>query len=439
MDLRLTAVGDALVTRRLSAFDDEPFISLVELIRGADVSFANLEMLIHDYDCNPAAESGGTYMAAPPYILDELRWSGFDLLGCANNHSGDYGEKGLLRTIQHLKEREWVFAGIGANLAEARAPDYLETPKGRVALLSAASSFSAAMRAGPQRPDLQGRPGLNPLRYKTRYHLPESALKKLRSVSESLGLEEAKEKRRELGFPIPGEEDGFVFVDGVFIEDDEYDVVTEPRASDMQGILKWIDDARRQADWVIFSMHAHEGKLDRDIPADFLQKFARACIDAGVDAFIGHGPHVLRGVELYRGKPILYSLGNFLFQNETVFKLPGDIYERYDLGQERTPADVYDQRTDDGESGFPAHREFWESVVAEIVFKERELVELKLHPIGLGHGRPRSQRGRPVLVVGTELGEKILDDVERLSEPFGTVVEREAGVGVIRPRSQATT
>jgi poly-gamma-glutamate synthesis protein (capsule biosynthesis protein) len=148
---------------------------------------------------------------------------------------------------------------------------------------------------------------------------------------------------------------------------------------------------------------------------------------------------VLRGVELYRGKPILYSLGNFLFQNETVFKLPGDIYERYDLGQERTPADVYDQRTDDGESGFPAHREFWESVVAEIVFKERELVELKLHPIGLGHGRPRSQRGRPVLVVGSELGEKILDDVERLSEPFGTVVEREAGVGVIRPRSQATT
>ena len=40
--------------------------------------------------------------------------------------------------------------------------------------------------------------------------------------------------------------------------------------------------------------------------------WARAVIDAGADAVVGHGPHVLRGMEFYRGRPIVYSLGNFL-------------------------------------------------------------------------------------------------------------------------------
>ncbi len=45
-------------------------------------------------------------------------------------------------------------------------------------------------------------------------------------------------------------------------------------------------------------------------------------IDAGADVFVGHGPHVLRGIEIYKGKPIFYSLSNFIFQNETVLRMP---------------------------------------------------------------------------------------------------------------------
>ena len=47
-------------------------------------------------------------------------------------------------------------------------------------------------------------------------------------------------------------------------------------------------------------------------PRGDLRKFARAVIDAGADAVVGHGPHVLRGVEFYKGRPVFYSLGNFL-------------------------------------------------------------------------------------------------------------------------------
>jgi hypothetical protein len=47
-------------------------------------------------------------------------------------------------------------------------------------------------------------------------------------------------------------------------------------------------------------------------PRGNLRRWARAVIDAGADAVVGHGPHVLRGVEFYRERPIFYSLGNFL-------------------------------------------------------------------------------------------------------------------------------
>jgi hypothetical protein len=47
-------------------------------------------------------------------------------------------------------------------------------------------------------------------------------------------------------------------------------------------------------------------------PRGDLRAWARAVIDAGADAIVGHGPHVLRGIEFYRDRPIVYSLGNFL-------------------------------------------------------------------------------------------------------------------------------
>lgn len=61
------------------------------------------------------------------------------------------------------------------------------------------------------------------------------------------------------------------------------------------------------------ALHVPEGaeSLGRE-PRGDLRAWARAVVDAGADAVVGHGPHVLRGIEYYRGKPIAYSLGNFL-------------------------------------------------------------------------------------------------------------------------------
>ena len=85
---------------------------------------------------------------------------------------------------------------------------------------------------------------------------------------------------------------------------------------------------------------------DRVVPS-FHETVSHACIDAGADLFLGHGPHLLRGIEIYDGAPIFYSLGNFMMQNETVTRLPTELYERYDLDSDATPADLFDTRVFD--------------------------------------------------------------------------------------------
>jgi poly-gamma-glutamate synthesis protein (capsule biosynthesis protein) len=68
----------------------------------------------------------------------------------------------------------------------------------------------------------------------------------------------------------------------------------------------------RGVDLVLVSYHG--GVEYTPSPTDETRAFARACIDAGADAVIGHHPHVVQGVEWYNGKPVFFSLGNFVFK-----------------------------------------------------------------------------------------------------------------------------
>ena len=203
------------------------------------------------------------------------------------------------------------------------------------------------------------------------------------------------------------------------------------RQYDLDGNLKWVREAGRMADWVLVSFHCHEGGKTRDEPPEFLTTFARSCIDAGAHAFIGHGPHVTRGIEIYKGRPIFYSLGNFIFQNDTVRWQPSYNYDFVKLDSDATPADFYDARSEKDSRGFLADSVYWESVVARCKYSGGELEEVRLLPIDLGFGRRRSQRGRPLLA-GAKVGEKVLERMARLSKPLGTAVTLDNGVGVVR-------
>ncbi|NNM05762.1 MAG: CapA family protein [Gemmatimonadetes bacterium] len=412
--------GDAIITRKLSVFDEPEFLALRELIQGASAAFVNLEILLHNFedDVIPASASGGTYMQADPAIAKELVWMGFDMVSMANNHTGDYGVGGLRHTTRAVEAAGLMHAGTGENLAEARAPGYLETPDGRVALISAASTFPDGSRAGHQRKDVRGRPGLSPIRYDREYQITEGQMEALRDFREGMGRPRGAGDRVSLF--------GETFEVG-----DEYRSLTTVNEGDLAEIVASVKEAKRQANFVIFSSHSHESGRTNNYPADFIVEVAHAVIDAGADIFLAHGPHVLRGIETYKGKPIFYSLGDFLFQNETVPRQPADNYENYGLGPDAVAPDFFDARQRTG--GFPSRPQVWESFVALVRFQDGELSGVELHPITLGHGLERPQRGRPLLATG-DLARKIIEETREYSEPWGTEIVFENGIGVIRIR-----
>jgi poly-gamma-glutamate synthesis protein (capsule biosynthesis protein) len=156
-------------------------------------------------------------------------------------------------------------------------------------------------------------------------------------------------------------------------------------------------------------------------------------VDAGADVVSASGPHVLRGIEIYKGKPILYGLANFIFENETLLRQPPENYAPLGMTLESGAGvgDFNDRRSNNDTIGFPADPRIWESVIAMPRFSGKKLTELKLYPISLGYKRPRAQRGWPMLAA-PELAKKIIDDVVKFSTPFGTTIDFKDGVGIVR-------
>jgi poly-gamma-glutamate capsule biosynthesis protein CapA/YwtB (metallophosphatase superfamily) len=420
----LAATGDTVITRRIAVYETDPaFMSLVKVVRATDAAFTNLEISLFrmsDFKGYPQAESGGIWFVGPPEAATDLKWMGFSLLNRANNHVAEYGVEGMIETDRLLDSLSLVHAGTGMTLGEATQARYLDTSKGRFALIGLATTFTPMSRAADWRPGAKGRPGLNALRFERKYEVNPQEMKALRQIVKDLGEQ------------VPENEGAAVaFADSVFMRGKETKLVEKVNARDEDRILRSIRNATKQADFVIVTSHSHEPSEELLTPPTFLVEFIKKCIDAGADAFIVHGPHQLRGIEIYKGKPIFYSLGNFIFQNETSDNLPSDLYELYALGEEELPADLMNARYKNGTVGFPASPIWYESVVAVPSFRGHQLHELRLYPIDLGQKAPRSQRGTPRLA-NAELARKIIQRLATLSAPFGTKITFENGQGIWR-------
>jgi poly-gamma-glutamate synthesis protein (capsule biosynthesis protein) len=440
----IALAGDTMLTRKLTPFKEKKFLELREILRGADAAFANLEGTVHTWDEGTPGITQGTFMTTEPKLLEDLKWLGINLVCCANNHAFDYGENGVLANIRHLDEAGIVHAGTGKNLAEARAPGYLDTPNGRVALIATTAAFRQWNQAGEQRPDLRGRPGINPLAFETTYRVDKAVFEQLQRASRELGFEMSKERARKHFYSdkeIPDDKAAeLVLLGNRYVMDQGFSIATKANPRDLNDNLRWIREARRQADWVVVSAHCHEfgGKAlltantraELEEPADFVADFAHQVIEAGADIFVSHGPHFPLGIEIYQGRPIFYSVGNLIFQNETVGFFPADAYERFDLDLKATPSDFLDARTSGGKKGHPSEPAYWENMFAVCDFRKRTLKEIKIYPIDQGFGRPRPQRGRPVLAEG-EVAHRVIERVTRLSQRYGTKISNRDGVGLI--------
>jgi poly-gamma-glutamate capsule biosynthesis protein CapA/YwtB (metallophosphatase superfamily) len=420
--MTVALTGDSIIVQALSPHTEPEFVKLIELIRGADAAFTNLEVLFHDYEPYPSTESGGTYMRADPALAKELVWAGFDMVAQANNHTNDYGVAGAQLTDKYVRAAGLVGAGFGNSLREAREARFYESDKGRVAVVSVASTFSDQSRAGDSWGDTKARPGLAPLRFKTTNMVTKAQFAALRAALTSAGVNagsggaDAATEMNVLGRR--------------FVVGDRTEVRTEPLKEDLDAMTAVVRNADRQADYVIVSSHTHENRGNRFAPPEFFVTFAHAMVDAGADMVLATGPHVLRGIEIYQGKPIFYSLANFIFQNEPLLRQPPENYEPFGMPRNAGVGDFNDERTKLGTIGFPADPYIFESVVAMPTFLGGTLTGLTLHPISLGFGQPRAQRGRPI-VAPPELGRKIIDDLRTFSAPWGTKIEYRDGVGVV--------
>ena len=266
----IAMVGDIFPQQTLPASAE--LAAVRKLLRSADIAFGNLE--------TPVSRRGRPTekwinMRMPPELLADVRDLGFDMLTLANNHMLDFGELAFRDTLDHLREHDLPFVGAGLDLDAAWRAQVLRLGEAKVAFLGAASTL------GPGSAAAAGKPGVAPIHASEAYHVDPAA-----------SLEQ------------PGSA--------------PY-VHTRAWREDLDRAIAAVEAARREADLLVLAMHWGVPPFWRsrfqDGLADYQIEVGQALIDAGVDVIVGHHPHSLGEVEVYRGKPIFYSLGNFVFHH----------------------------------------------------------------------------------------------------------------------------
>ncbi len=384
------------------------------LVDGADVSFGNFETTIIDRDRfvgTPQAESGGSWLFSDPDVAADLKHFGFDLLSHANNHAMDWGAEALLATAEHLRRAGLTVAGSGETLSAARQPRYCDSANGRIGLVCASSSFPRSARAADPVGRVPGRPGINPYRAMRMVVLSPENLAVLARIRNS---QRRPEDRADY-------ENGLSFLGNEYLPSDAVgDGVAftfRTNEQDKQAILAALRQARQNSDFVVFSLHNHQPGFSNRQPPAFLTDISRQAVEAGADAVVVHGSHEVGPIEIHRGRPIFYSLGDFVFEGHMMSEFPADLYETFGLPLD-TPPDAISRKHDETYFRNP---DDYKSILALSRFGRDGVDEIDIHPIDLNVDGQATAKGLPRLAHGA-LAREILESLKALSEPFGTTV-----------------
>jgi len=389
----------------------------LDLVREASLGLTNLEVDLldarqaHDAEARPAPR----WIFAPDDAGRSLRSLGFDIVSLANNHTMDFGAEGLASTMRALDAAGIVHAGAGTDLAAARAPAFVGRGPRRVALVAVTASASDRSRASASQQDIQGRPGVNPLLYDAAITVDAVTYRTLAQSVEALHAG-----------PPPGDRELTMFGRRI-TKGEQTRVEFTLRASDEQQVLAVIRAAHQQAELVIVSIHSHEPSNDSEEPADFLRQFAHDAVDAGARLIVGQGPHRLRGMEMYKGVPIFYSLGNFVYQTDGLDFRGAD---EFDAGK-----NLYTSALGASADAAPSFGQldrdwWWQSVLVVATSEGGALSGVKAYPISLrATGQPAPQ-GLPQLATGPD-ADTILRQFSALSKRLGTDLGNGISSGVL--------
>jgi poly-gamma-glutamate synthesis protein (capsule biosynthesis protein) len=303
-----------------------------------------------------------------------------------------------------------------------------------------ASTFRPTSEALPENAAAPGRPGVSGLAVKATMVVPPDVMKELAGMKQKL-YPETK--------PAAPVDDKLTLFGTKFETGSMRASRYEMDPLDLAGILKSVRQGKQNSDFLLVTIHSHESadsigpdaKNDfADTPADFVHTLAKAAIDAGADVFLTTGIHHLGPIEIYKGRPIFYGLGDF-FWSDIQEPMPADFYAQYreSLGgafknpEKATDADFANVLNAESFAGTLP----FESVITESRFDHGRVSEIRLYPVWLGYGMKLTESGIP-RVATAERGKQILSRLQTMSAPLGTKIEIEPSpewhyVGVIRP------
>lgn len=421
--MKFTAVGDLLIQRRIPK-DYKGYAELRPFIERGDARFFNLETTLNEVgECPSSQLSGGTYIRTSPKVLGDIEKLGFNMMSFNNNHAFDFSHEGFMSTLDAVEASNFVHAGCGRNLAEASMARFLDTANGRVALIAVNTNFNPTMLAGEQTSFVKGRPGINGLRLNEKFEVTEEEFEFIKRLGNTTGVNVARDISAKEGYFAITPDNEARFGELLFVKSDRTKWVRHVAKADMERVRKAIEIARFQADEVIVSVHSHQldGTKKEDV-SEFLQEFAHFCIDNGADAIVGHGPHLLRPIEVYKDKPIFYSLGDFMVQLYSVEFAPYEFYEKHGLTPDVGIYNLLKGRSKDFTVGLMEDKKMYETVIPYWETENGKLTKIELLPIMSKMDGNKSEIGLPRIAEDTSFMQRLND----ISEPFGVrVIEKD--------------
>ena len=294
--LKLNFVGDIMIARRYEDGGgilethgiDAIFAPTSELLgAAAHLSIANLECVM-TIDGLEHPTKSVTYKGRPEYVSG-LADAGIDIVSLANNHTLDYGLVGLQTTQQALAANNILYSGSGADSDEAYLPIFTNNLGVSIAWLANSdrtgqyNNYQPYLNAGYNKPGFA---------YLTPYYLLHQ-ISTVRDVADLVVMEMHAGSEYS---SAPGA--GY---DGLFGSDIAAEDWIPP-----QELNKNMDNVENSAEDENYSPLL-------DVPHMWDREIRHLAIDGGADLVVVHHPHIIQGFEIYNGKLIAHSLGNFVF------------------------------------------------------------------------------------------------------------------------------
>jgi len=375
-EIVIHSVGD--VSPRRIDYGEPPeslFAMVADRIKEADISLCQLE-------CNLSTKGWLQYRSRPttwygrahPDNVKSLVLGGFKLVTHASNHCFDYGPDSIVETREVLERNGIKVAGIGKNIQEARQPAIFECKGTKIAFLDYNSVLPEEYEARDDKP------GCAPLKIGTYYETQEF----------------------EPGTPPK--------------------VVTIPRANDLKAMEDDIKQARTQADIVVMSIHWGVHFIP-GVLADYQFTVGHKAIDAGADLILGSHPHLLKGIEIYKGKVIFFSQGNFAQETPHHIKPPPGILPRrmskiYRSGENDFGNDRY---------GGPHDKQY--TMMIKVVISQKSIDKVSFFPGWV------NDRAEPRLLSRDDSKfDEVLGYIERWCRPLGTTLTVKGDEVVVLPQ-----